>query len=60
MKFKRYLAGVIKEGKRVRWPHGPEFRNDVVVVFAYTIFFSLFLMLSDALVIRLLQLINFK
>lgn len=60
MKFKRYLAGVIKEGKRVRWPHGAEFRSDVFVVFGYTIFFALFLMLSDALVIRLLQLIDFK
>ena len=60
MKLKRYFAGVIAEGKRVRWAKGPEFREAVLVVFGYSIFFALFLVLSDALVIRLLQLLNFK
>lgn len=60
MKFKNYLVGVVAEGKRVRWPKGSQFREDCVVVFAYSIFFALFLMLSDALVIRILQLIDFQ
>jgi len=59
-KFKNYLRGVVAEGKRVRWPHGAEFRKDVVTVIAYTVFFALFLVLADALVIRLLQLIQFN
>jgi len=60
MKLKKYFRGVIAEGKRVRWPHGAEFRKNVATVFAYTIFFALFLVLADALVIRLLQLIQFN
>jgi len=60
MKFKKYIQGVISEGKRVRWPHGPEFREDLVVCFAYTIFFSLFLLLSDALVLQMLKVLQFK
>ena len=60
MKFKNYLIGVVNEGKRVRWPKGSQFREDIAVVLGYTIFFALFLMMSDALVIRILQLIDFK
>lgn len=60
MRFKRYLIGVWDEGKRVRWAKGPEFREAVATVFAYSIFFALFLLLSDAIVIRLLQVLNFK
>ena len=41
MKFKRYLIGVVEEGKRVRWCKGQEFTNACVVTFAYTIFFAL-------------------
>ncbi len=59
MKFKRYIKGVISEGKRVRWCKGEELRSSIFVVLAYTIFFALFLMLSDALVIRLLQALEF-
>ena len=60
MKFKNYLIGVVSEGKRVRWPKGAQFREDIAVVLGYTIFFALFLMMTDALVIRILQLIEFK
>ena len=60
MKFKNYLIGVVSEGKRVRWPNGAQFREDIAVVLGYTIFFALFLMMTDALVIRILQLIEFK
>ena len=60
MKLKNYFKGVIQEGKRVRWPHGVEFRNDVFTVFGYTIFFALFLILSDALVIELLKVLGFE
>ena len=60
MKLKRYFAGVISEGKRVRWCKGEELRKSIITVFAYSIFFALFLMLSDALVIRLLQALNFN
>lgn len=60
MKFKRYLAGVISEGKRVRWAKGPEFGKAVGTVFAYSIFFALFLALSDALVFEMLKILKFN
>lgn len=59
-KLKRYFIGVWDESKRVRWAKGSELREKVAIVFGYSIFFALFLLLSDALVIRLLQVLNFK
>ena len=60
MKLRRYFAGVIAEGKRVRWAKGEELRDAVFVVLGYTFFFALFLVLADALVIRLLQVLKFN
>ncbi|MGI6378293.1 preprotein translocase subunit SecE [bacterium] len=59
-RFKKYLIGVWDEGHRVRWAKGAEFKADIATVFGYSIFFSLFLLLADALVIRLLQILKFK
>lgn len=59
-RFRKYLIGVWDEGKRVRWAKGADFKESVATVFGYTIFFSLFLLLSDVVVIRLLQILKFK
>ena len=58
-KIKNYFIGVFKEGKKVRWNHGHEFASQLGTVFSYAIFFGLFLVIMDFLVINLLNLINF-
>ena len=36
-KFSNYLKGVVKEGKRVRWPKGAELWKNVAVVLVVVI-----------------------
>jgi preprotein translocase SecE subunit len=55
-----YFAGVVREIRRIRWLKGEGLRRAFFTVIGYAIFFGLFLVLSDFLVIRLLQAINFK
>ena len=57
---KNYIYGVFREAKRIRWIRGEGMRRAFFTVLAYAIFFGLFLVLSDFLVLRLLQSINFK
>ena len=58
-KIKNYFIGVFKEGKKVRWAKGKSFANAVGTVFAYAIFFGLFLVIVDYLIVNILNLINF-
>lgn len=58
--IKNYFLGVVKEARRIRWIKGDGFKKAFLIVIAYTIFFGLFLMLTDLVVIRLLKSINFK
>lgn len=58
--IKNYFFGVAREVRRIRWLKGAGMRHAFFTVLAYAIFFGLFLVLADFIVIRLLQAINFK
>ena len=59
-KFADYCVGVVKEGKRVRWPKGKAFTEHVVTVLSYMVFFAVWLVLCYLFVAWLLQLANFN
>lgn len=59
-KFTNYCVGVVKEGKKVRWPRGKEFSAHIITVLSYVLFFAFWLVLCDLLVAELLQLANFN
>ncbi len=58
--IKNYFLGVGKEIRRIRWAKGEALQSAFLTVLGYAIFFGLFLVLTDFLVIKLLQAINFK
>lgn len=60
IKVKHFFAGVLREAKRVRWPKGDDLQQYTATVLGYSLFFGLFLVLTDYVVIRLLQMINFR
>ncbi len=53
-KIKKYFKGVVKEGKRVRWPKKHELWSSIAVVVCVTVFAALCLAASDALTAKLL------
>ena len=59
-KLSKYFKGVVKEGKRVRWPKGKDFQEHVITVLSYMVFFAMWLVLCDLFVAWLLQLANFN
>ncbi|MEA4821575.1 MAG: preprotein translocase subunit SecE [Erysipelotrichales bacterium] len=59
-KIKDFFAGVVKEGKRVRWPNGEQLSKLLVTVLAYAVVFGGSLVLFDFVVLKLLQAINFS
>ena len=57
-KTKKYLQGVVKEGKRVRWPNRETILKSLGVVLVITIVVALWLSLDDyiaAVLIKVLQ-----
>ena len=58
-KIKNYFIGVFHEGKKVRWAKGPKFLESIGTVFGYALFFGVFLVVVDFLVVNLLKIINF-
>lgn len=50
----KYFKGVVKEGKRVRWPKGAELWGNVAVVLVITIVTALFLAFDDFIASKLL------
>ena len=54
-KIKAFFKGVVREAKRVRWPNGKRLAGLIATFFVYAIFFGLFLMVCDFLVIQLLN-----
>ena len=40
-RFANYCVGVVKEGKRVRWPKGKDFQEHVITVLSYMVFFAM-------------------
>ena len=57
-KFSNYLKGVVKEGKRVRWPKGAELWKNVAVVLVVVIVAAVFLALDDFISTKLLSLLE--
>ena len=47
MGLKKFASGVVKEGKRVRWPKRDVIIPTVVVVVIVTVFFALVLFAED-------------
>lgn len=57
-KTKKYLSGVVKEGKRVRWPNRETVLKSLGIVLVITVITALWLSLDDyvaAALIKLLQ-----
>lgn len=54
-KASRYLNGVKKEAKRVRWPKKEEFIPTIITVLVIAIFTAVFLLIEDLAAGTLLQ-----
>lgn len=50
-----YIAGVVKEGKRVRWPSRETMLTSLVIVIVITVFTALWLTLDNFVVAKLLK-----
>ncbi|MCH5180615.1 MAG: preprotein translocase subunit SecE [Erysipelotrichales bacterium] len=57
-KTKRYFQGVVKEGKRVRWPNRETVLKSLGVVLFITIVAALWLSLDDIIAGKLLQVLR--
>lgn len=58
MGMKSYAKGVVKEGKRVRWPKRDELIPSIIVVVVISVFFALILLAEDAAGVRLIELLG--
>lgn len=54
-KNESYLAGVVKEGKRVRWPNRETMISSLIIVLVISIVAALWLLLDDFVVAKLLK-----
>ncbi|MCI6358260.1 MAG: preprotein translocase subunit SecE [Erysipelotrichaceae bacterium] len=57
-KTKKYLQGVVKEGKRVRWPSRETVLKSLGVVLVISIIAALWLSLDDFIAGKLLQILR--
>lgn len=57
-KTKKYFQGVVKEGKRVRWPSRETVLKSLGVVLFITIVAALWLSLDDVIAGKLLQVLR--
>lgn len=57
-KTKKYLQGVVKEGKRVRWPSRETILKSLGVVLVISIIAALWLSLDDFIAGKLLQILR--
>ena len=51
-------SGIRKEAKRVRWPKSKDAMNATGEVVVFTVFFALFFVLCDLLVVNLLRVLG--
>ena len=58
MGLKSYAKGVVKEGKRVRWPKREVLIPSIIVVVVITVFAALVLFAEDAAGNRIIQLLK--
>ncbi len=57
-KTKKYLQGVVKEGKRVRWPNRETVLKSLGVVLFITIVAALWLSLDDLIAANLIKILQ--
>lgn len=57
-KTKRYLQGVVREGKRVRWPNRETVLKSLGVVLVITIVAALWLSLDDLIAANLIKILQ--
>lgn len=57
-KVKKYFQGVVKEGKRVRWPNRETVLKSLGIVLFITIVAALWLSLDDVIAGQLLQILR--
>lgn len=57
-KTKKYLQGVVKEGKRVRWPSRETVLKSLGIVLVISIIAALWLSLDDFIAGKLLQILR--
>ena len=58
MGLKSYFKGVVKEGKRVRWPKRDVLIPSIIVVIVIAVVAGLILFLEDAAGARLIQILK--
>ena len=58
-KIRRYVIGVGREIKRIRWPKGKDLVKATVTVAIFAIFFGICLFSFDYIVIKMLKAIGF-
>ena len=58
MGLKSYAKGVVKEGKRVRWPKREVLIPSIIVVVVITVFAALVLFAEDAAGNKIIQLLR--
>ena len=57
-KAKRYFQGVVKEGKRVRWPNRETVLKSLSIVLFITVVAAIWLWLDDKIAAKLLQILQ--
>lgn len=57
-KTKKYLQGVVREGKRVRWPNRETVLKSLGVVLVITIVAALWLSLDDLIAANLIKILQ--
>lgn len=57
-KITKYFGGVVKEGKKVRWPKSDVFWPAIGVVLCITAFAALALFLDDMLVAKIIAILE--
>lgn len=53
--FGNFIAGVVKQARKVRWPGRDDLLKATILVIAVTIFFGVFLASTDYLLVRMFQ-----
>ena len=53
-----FISGILKEVKRIRWPHGKTLATNSLTVIVFTVFFGIFFLLCEVVASGFLSLIG--
>ena len=52
------ISGILKEVKRIRWPHGKTLATNSLTVIVFTVFFGIFFLLCEVVASGFLSLMG--